>query len=235
MRVVTPLSAVTALIASLSSPFASAEPIAQFQADVTVNIKLTVGVSHPNSTHTNPVARFLSVRLTQRDILEGLIDDGRIAGPLRGWKIIARTEGEGFVGLDYRLFAVKDGQPDHALDQEETRALAMGSDFLIAAYRERLASGGFYTGAGTFRTAILGTFNPDGEPLYLSGLATLPYSYKTFTHDDAKVSVPVPGNVVLKVTGGTRTVIDVIGETNLLAEGAITLKSHKVVSLKSAD
>ena len=168
-------------------------------------------------------------------MLISLIENGKIAGPLSGWSLVARVRSDQALGLEHRLFAVKKGQPDFALDDEDTDALAFESAFAINAFKESYHPAGFYTGAGTIRFHVIGSFNPDDEEMYLSGNVTFPYAYKEALLDSTKVTVPIPGAVALKLTGGAVIHDDYLGDFPVVIEGTMGLGAHKIAALYAVD
>jgi hypothetical protein len=110
----------------------------------------------------------------------------------------------------------------------------MPPDFPIVAFKER-ANQTSIAGSGTIRAAVSGTFNPEGEVLRLSGFASLPYTYQQLPLGNSKVSVGVPGAVSLRVLGGGVIEVDFLGPTTILAEGTISLRSHRVTALNPAE
>jgi hypothetical protein len=227
----------------LSSPVLKAQAVADLQAPFKVSFKLTantptVGRSVSDGSAYETLAKFVSVTVTQRDLLASLIEDGKIAPPLTGWSIVGRVRSDEALGLEHRLFAVKKGQPDFALDEneaDETDELTFESGFLISSFKERYHSAGFYTGSGTIRFNVIGSFNADGEPMYLSGNVSFPYAYKEAALDLTKVTIPVPGAVSLELTGGAVLQDDYLGEFSVLIEGTLGFGAHKIIAVHSAD
>jgi hypothetical protein len=225
-----------ALVGAVSAPVASAQVVADLQAQFDLKLKLTANTQPQRAyvlknTAIESSAKFTSFTVTQKDWLIALIDDGAIASPLKGWSIIARSDSTDAFVLNYRLFAVKVGQPDYPLDTEENRSLDLEPGFTIANYKEREFAGGIFTGSGTLKGSVLGTFTDAGGTYYLGGLNELPYVYKTTIMNQIKVNVPVPGTITCKVTGGAaRANLD--GSLyQTVAEGVISLKSHTVTKL----
>jgi hypothetical protein len=109
MRFATLLRAATACLAIVLAPVALADAQVDFEANLAVSLKITAGIRLPdrlvrNGTALESSSRFISARVTQRDILQSLIEDGRIAGPLAGWRIVGRTRNYEFLELNYFYF-----------------------------------------------------------------------------------------------------------------------------------
>ena len=230
------------LLSSLTLlPALQAEAVADLQAPFTMALKLTANtppfgrvVANGGAYETS--ARFFSVTFTQRDMLVSLIEEGKIAPPLSGWSIVARVRSDDAPLLGHELFAVKKGQPDFALDEEEEDTLTFEPGFLINAFKERYySSGGYYTGSGTGRFHVAGSFNVGEDAMYLGGLATYAYTFKEATLDSDKVTIPVPTSISLKLTGGARFVDEELGEFSALIEGTMGFGAHKITAVTESE
>ena len=223
------------------TPALQADAVADLQAPFTMALKLTantppIGRSVADGSAYETSAKFFAVTFTQRDILVSLIEEGKIAPPLSGWSVVARVRSDEAPVLGHRLFAVKKGQPDFALDDEEEDTLTFEPGFLINAFKERYhSSGGYYTGSGTGRFHVAGFLNADGEAMYLGGLATYSYAFKEATLDSATVTIPVPSAISLKLTGGAVFVDEELGEFSAIIEGSMGFGAHKITAVRTAD
>ena len=176
-----------------------------------------------------------SVTLGARDILAELIDDGKIVGPLKGWKLVARCTSEEAIALAYRLFAVKAGQPDYPLDSEETAALDFEGGFAISGFKEVYHGGGFITGTGKVHYYVLGQAVFNDRTLQLSGNTAVSYGYKVLTVDDVKISVGMPKTSTTAVQGGMVFSEEGYEPFNVLISGSLKFSDHRILSLIASD
>jgi hypothetical protein len=227
-------SAILGLIGSLwigASPV-DAQALANLEASFSPSLTLTYNTIGKTRVLQNSGEEtstdFVSFTVGARDILGDLIYNGRIAGPLTGWKLVARATSDEAVGLRYRLYAVKTGQPDYPLETGGLDALDLGPSFIITKIKEVLYGDGHYTGSGTIRYYTSGTFAFATYNLYLAGNTSVPYSYKMHTVGADKLSVVLPGTVEAKVNGGQTFEAE---NASVLAAGSLKFSSHRILSV----
>lgn len=226
------------LLASLLAPLAlassaSAALVADLQAPFTVALTLTRDTNptiKPISGGHELTTTFQTVRVTARDFLQSLIDEGKIMPPLKGWNLVVRCTTDEVYGLDRHVFAVKAGQPEYALDGAETPILDFGPDFLISSARIRSVGEQLTSGNDHKRFSFSGTFDTPLTPMDLSGLGEIRIVYKPVSLGSASGSVPVPTRVALAPTGGVHVGGQLGGEVYIV-EGALTYGLHHVTAL----
>ena len=229
------LSVILGLVGSLwigASPV-DAQALANLEATFSPSLTLTYNTVGKTRLLRNSGEEtstdFVSFTVGARDILGDLIYHGRIAGPLGGWKLVARATSDEALGLRYRLYAVKTGQPDYALATGEPDALDLGPSFIITKIKEVLYGDGHYTGSGTIRYYASGTFAFATYDLYLAGNTSVPYSYRMHTVGDDKLSVVLPGTVEAKVNGGQT--FEAENDASVLASGSLKFSGHRILSV----
>lgn len=216
---------------------ARAETVADLQAKFSLALKVTantppVGYYVKGGAYES-IAKFVTVTITQRDLLADLISEGKIAAPLAGWSIVARATSESAFGLEYALFAVKKGQPDYAMDGDE-QVLDLDHGYIVESFKARYLNE-YFTGSGTLRYNVFGPLVSSGETIHLSGNVTLPYAYKVVTLDSAKTSFALPGTVSLKLFGDAMLHDDELGEFAVIVEGSMSFSAHAITAVRIAD
>lgn len=215
---------------------ASAALVADLQAPVTISLKLTRDTepkSRPIDGGYELSTTFASVSLTGRDFLQQLIDEGKIIGPLRGWGLVIRCTSDEADNLNHRLYAVKAGQPDYAVDTGETRALGFEQPYLTSALRLRSVGGEIVSGRDTQKFSVAGTFTAPISPMSLYGVGQTSLAVKPFSLGSNSGSVSVPSRVALDLSGGF--VVEGDGDVDIyIVEGSIIYGQHRVTALRVA-
>ena len=228
------------LLASLVAPLglastASAALVANFQAPFTVALTLTRDTEpkiKPISGGHELTTSFQTVRITARDFLQNLIDEGKIMPPLAGWSLVVRCTSNDVYGLDRQVFAVKAGHPEYALDGVDAPAIDFGPDFLISSARLRSVGGQLTSGNDQKKFSFSGAFDTPLSPMNLAGVGRIILVYKTFSLGSDSGAVPVPTRVDLWPTGGVHVGGQLGGEVYVV-EGDITYGQHRVTALRS--
>lgn len=219
----------------VGAPPALAQAKANLEANVVPSLVFTYNTALQEkllrSGAMESSTRFESFSVGARDILVELIYTNRIPGPLTGWKLVARADSTNAIVLGYRLYAVKTGQPEYALDSESVDALNIVPSFAISKFKEVFHGGRHYTGSGTFSYYASGYFAFADYNLYVAGNTTAPYTFKVLTVGEAKekVSVGVPGTIESKVGGGM--FVDEETGASILVSGSLKFSSHRILSL----
>ena len=215
-------------------PSAFAQATADVEAAVGVKLTLTFNTVRQDrylkSGAYESTTQFKSLTLTSRAVLEELIFTQRIAGPLSGWKLVARASNTGALALDYRLYAVKAGQPDYALDDGDVDALHFENAFFTSGYKETYYGGDHFTGSGKICYNAVGGFAFAGRDLFLAGNVTAPYTYKVFTTDGEKTSVGLPGTISAKLNGGMVFTEEGYNDISVLIDGTLTFSGHRIIA-----
>lgn len=226
------------LLAPLATAFglvstASAALVADLQAPLRIALELT----RDTNIHSRPVeggllltGSFDTVRLTPRDFIEKLIEEGKIVGPLRGWKLVVRCTSDDADSLDHRVYAVKAGQPDHALDNAEAPILGFDQPYMTSAFRLRTRSEQIVSGRATRKFSVSGTFVAPVSPMDLAGVGELFLDYKPVSLGDARASLPIPSRVELTLGGGF--FVENAGEIYIV-KGDIVYGRHRVTAIRS--
>ncbi len=228
-------SAALALGLAAASP-ASAAVVADLESTFSLKLTLTtsfyVGAKSVAGGQVEEQAKLATIRLTQRDLLESLIEDDEIAGPLSGWSLVARTTSDDAEDVDYSLFAVKRGQPDYPLDEEDTEALDLEVGPMPMGYKVRYLGDTPTSGSGTVLGSFSGVFESDGETLNLGGIVRAPFSYKKTPFDDGTAVVLVPGKVTLNVLGGADLYDSELGYLPTVIQGSFAFAPHKITAVR---
>jgi len=212
---------------------ASAALVADLQAPLRIALELTRDTqiqSRPSAGGFLITGRFDTVRLTSRDFIEKLIEEGKIVGPLRGWRLVVRCTSDDSDNLDHRVYAVKAGQPDLALDSAEAPILGFDQPYMTSAFRIRTKSEQIVSGRVTRKFSVGGTFVTPVSPMDLSGVGELSLDYKPVSLGDARASIPLPSRVDLTLGGGF--FVENAGEIYIV-EGNIVYGRHRVTALRS--
>ncbi len=214
---------------------AAASLAAKFQAPVTIDLALTRDSdlkSTPITGGQSITSKFITVRVTARDFLQKLIDEGEIMGPLAGWNLVARSTSDDAPVLGHRLFAVKTGQPDYALDTGETPVLNFSQPQTLSAVDIRSISEKIVSGHDSRKFTVTGVFDAPIAPLPLSGLGETKLVYRPFSLGSTSASIPVPARIDLALTGGFS--LEGPGGVEIYTvRGAIIIGSHRVTKLQS--
>lgn len=232
-----PLLFASALAAHAFAGAASAASLtANFQAPVTIDLALTRDSELKNKPITGGQAissKFITVRVTARDFLVKLIEDGEIMGPITGWKLVARSTSDDAPVLGHRLFAVKSGQPDYALDTGETTVLNFAQPQTLSAIDIRSISEKIVSGNDVRKFTVSGVFNAPIASLPLSGLGEAKLVYRPFSLGSTSASVPVPERIDLALNGGF-SLDGPSGVEVYVVKGGIVIGAHRVTKLQAA-
>lgn len=229
------LAAFAAALGLASS--ADAQLVADLQSPFSVALKLTTTTSlneRPILGGQELSTRFQTVRFTTRDLLADLIADGRIVGPIRGWRIVARTTTEDVFGVAHRLYATKAGQPDHALDTEESRVLALALPYEIHAFRVRIRNSALVANTSQLRFAVDGIFTTPALPLDLAGIGALRLDGREVSLGEESALLLVPRSLKLSLTGGGETTIPEEGAVVYVVEGTLNFGAHRITSIRGS-
>jgi hypothetical protein len=211
----------------LASPV-SAALVANLQAPLNVAVFLTQNNAlpprdFPDGTREMQVS-FVTARLTTRDFIEKLIEDGRIVGPLSGWRIVARIPSDAAFDIAHRLYAVKPGQPDHALDEP---TLSLASKSTMSAFRVRSRNDEILRGGGSVRGSVTGTFFTPAAALDVAAVFDKRYTYRIARLGSLARQVAVPDSITLDVVGHSRP-----EEEPYIVGGAIAFGRHQITSVR---
>jgi hypothetical protein len=91
------------------------------------------------------------------------------------------------------------------------------------------------SGSGRNQIAFQTAFEVGGGSFQLSGLATVPFSYKKVPRGMVGPVAFAPGKVVARVIGGGSGSDEEIGEIAFIVEGSITFSDHKILSTEGTD
>jgi hypothetical protein len=222
-------------LASLASLLALAAPasaalVADLQAPLTIAVKLT---------STNPLAprdlpdgtrelqsRFVTARLTARDFIEKLIEDGRIVGPAPGWRLVARTDSNSRFLIPSRLYAVKPGQPDHALDAS---TLALQGEDILEAFRVRSRNDEVVSGRGSLKGSVTGSIITPAAPLVVAAVFDQDYTYRLARLGSIAEQLILPDSIRVNLVGDSQ-----LDEEPGIAEGSLVFGRHQITSVRVA-
>jgi hypothetical protein len=215
---------------------ASAALVADLQAPVTIALKLT----RDTDIKTRPIEggnefsnTFATVRLTAADFLEQLIEEGKIVGPLRGWKLVIRCTSDDADQLDHRLYAVKAGQPGYAIDVDDARTLDFEQPYLTSALRMRSVGGKIVSGRDTQKYAVSGVFNAPISAMNLFGFGETSLKIKSVALGGTRDYVSVPSRVSMNLSGGFAATEE--NAVNVyIVDGTIGYGQHHVTALRVA-
>jgi hypothetical protein len=222
----------------LAAPAASAQVTAYLESGFGLALTVTTSYLHSENTFPNgdisSDRREISVRLIPRDLIEGLIEDGVIPAPLAGWRIVARAQGPDAEQLRYTYFAVKKGQPEIALEGENA-PFSMGEIAVrVLSYKLRSDSASvILSGSGRSQIAFQTTFQVVDGNFQISGLATVPFSYKKVPKGMLGPVAFAPGKVAARVLGGGSGSDPDIGEFVFTVHGSIAFSEHRILSTQS--
>lgn len=230
------LAASAFLFALLGLPAATAAVVADLQSTLSFNLKLTTGFVTASRTvsggQVEETSKHSAIRLTQRDLLLDLIEDGLIAGPLSGWSLVARATSDTADNFDYNLVAVKRGQPDYVLAEDDSEVLDLQIGPMPLAYKVRYQGETIVSGSGTALGSFIGSFNSDGESLNLAGTIRAPFSYKRTAFNGGFVNIFVPGKVTLTTLGGAELNDPELGYLPTVIEGSFTFSPHTITAVR---
>jgi hypothetical protein len=215
---------------------ASAALIADLQAPVTIALKLTRDTeikSRPIEGGQEFSNAFATVRITARDFLELLIEEGKIVRPLTGWSLVVRCTTDEADQLDHKLYAVKAGQPGYAIDLDDARTLDFEQPYLTSALRMRSVGGKIVSGSDTQKYAVSGTFNAPISSMNLFGFGETALTIKPVALGSARDYVSIPSSVTLNLSGGFAATAENLVDIYIV-NGTIAYGQHYVTSLRVA-
>jgi hypothetical protein len=229
------------LATSLAATFglaasASAALIADLQAPVTIALRVT----HDTEIKSRLIEggqefsnNFTTVRLTARDFLEQLIEEGKIVGPLTGWTLAVRCTTDEADQLDHKLYAIKAGQPGYAIDIDDARTLDFEQPYLASALRMRSVGGKIVSGRDTQKYSVSGTFNAPISPMNLFGVGETLLEIKPVSLGGIRDYVSIPTEVTMNLSGGFAASVENLVNAYIV-QGSISYGQHKVTSLRVA-
>ena len=224
----------TALALASAAP-AFAALVADLQAPFTVSLKLsstTDSVSRAVSGGFTYTSQFGAVRFTARDLLADLIADGSIVGPLRGWRIVARTTTDEVYGVSHRLFATKSGQPDYALDDESASVVYFETRYLTSAFRVRTRGETVTASTNDLRFALDGTVRTPVLPLDLAGTGRTILIGRTVTLGDISELLLIPDSIKTSLSGGGEVDMENEGPVIYIVEGTLNFGAHRATAVR---
>lgn len=234
-----PLLAFTVSCASFFAGSLRAESlVADLEANYISRLTMSASFGLPETTNgdgsLNSASKRVTVTVGNRDLLQFLLDASLIAKPMRGWKIVARTTSTDAENLGYRLYAVKTGQPDFALDEaQEGEAFRATRGYAAPAYRLRSAQETILSGGGSVLTSYYLKLHSGTDELDLYGIATFPFTFKAATLGESTQRVLVPGTVVLKAMGDGVVSDSSFGEFPVVVQGSVTISGHRITGLRA--
>ena len=148
-------------------------------------------------------SKLLSVRATARDLRLGLLSDGQIAGPLSGWKVVARTNDREAANANYTLFAVKRGKDPVEIKAGSSNGVMtltpISSGPFVA--HARLRNGDVVKASGIAQLYLSGSFFLAPVPFTFTGMANQPFTISRRTVDGVTTATSVPGTVKISIHG----------------------------------
>ena len=224
-----PLLLLSAL--ALAAPASAASLAADFQAPVTIalDLKSASEVKSTPITGGNKLTNaFVTVRVSARDFLEQLIEEGKIVGPIKGWRIVARCTSDDAPVLGHRLYAVKAGQPDYAFDTAETPVIDFTQPQILSAIAIRSINERILVDSTDTRNfTVVGNFLAPIASIPLSGVGEANLVYRAFSLQKTSATIPVPSRIGLALNGGLA-----IGAKTYVVTGDITFGVHRVTGLR---
>ncbi len=205
--------------------FAGTASASTLEAPVSLN--MTINVTGPEtlrhtSTGTNYRAKMLTVRFTNRDYLQILVDENVIPS-IDGWKLVARwTAGEPIES--YGFYLVKAGSEPIALDDDTGFDLDFG--VYASAYNERWNNGTQASGNGTIKFATAFDMETDDGSFRMGGIGTGAYAIKPVIKGGAPVLVL--NALRLTLLGGVTT-----SDLQGVVEMTLSIGKPKVVPILS--
>ena len=167
-------------------------------------------------------AKTITVRVTERDVLDSLITDNKIARPLTGWRLVARASLPRANDLCYQIYAVKLGQPDYLVTFNGKSTFDFDVGKPVQAYKQLIdESVNYYTGSGTTKYAAFGYLNLYDQDMRLGGIATTTFLFSHFGSGMNVTTLTVPKTTVFSVRGDASFYDYDLGLVDLVLDGTI--------------